>query len=497
MAQIGHQIFSIPPDLDYNVTLPDDEKEHYGNFQEAFEKFYIRSNMKSIYRLPNFQFGGWEDPSGWVASFPPQAGFKQHAFNYKKYDVFTMVKLKIEGSDLTPARLQEIQRRETTFLNRKSVTPPGLESTPQDGWGVALDGGGFIMICKTKVKDENELREVFYAVCYSCLPKDFLDIQQDREVKLQKSTDDFFSQAGTRGKVQTFEKEFLSNLDNGGEGYQARAQKIGQEIGKRILSDWSRIVKIKLDVDEVVFPDAETQDFVTPGDPTSCPPPQLLEQALQTFKGGFIRPYSVIPSDLEEIPKNLHGYEIGKALSILQKEKPAAFIDFQTKYQFQFSPDIVTFTPDCQTVVNGFSVSGVNHLTWYCNCCPMEGAPFLFFKGYQEGFECFNYNPIKRNAYDEQFKQRNNYFNAFPCLFPFRKHFKELTKETILKFCSPGRGGYLYPHKQPGALLGEFINTDFSQSLFNPPQEKITLEPVHVFLSGEEGLNDPIFSKNI
>ena len=121
MSAIGHQIFSIPSDLDFNPTLPEDEKEKFGEYEEAFERFYLRGNMKTIYRFPNFQYGGWECPSGWVANFSPQSPFQPSAFGGEKYDCFTMVKLKLEGSELTPSKLTEIQRKTSLFLPRKNI----------------------------------------------------------------------------------------------------------------------------------------------------------------------------------------------------------------------------------------------------------------------------------------------------------------------------------------------------------------------------------------
>lgn len=487
-----HKIFKIPQNLELSASLPDEEKEFYGNYEDALDKFYLRSQMSSMTLLPNFQFGGWAAPSGWVATFPPGASFKQYPFCTEKYNSFTMVRLQLEGSLLTPERLKEIQLRETMCLSRKNLSPPTKESFGTDGWAASMEarGGAFIGIYKTQTKENDEVKEIFYAIAHVLLPDSYIDEQQQREVELQKFADECVASNGVRGKGCSFEKEFIA--DDGGQ-HQLRARQVGGEMAIRILIDWSRIVGIKLDVLEV-HPDGDKEEFDMPSG--VVPNPVLLEQALEFWpREAFIRPYSLVPVDVTDVPVKLRGYQLGRAIGELKKRIPDTFTKLQEKYKFRYSDEIITFVPDCQTMINSFKVMGTNQLVWYNNCTPATtNQPFLVFKGLEMGFDCYNYNPLTGKPFEEHAFHTSSQLqtDAFPVIYPYKRGERDVSKETIYKFCSPEGGGWLAPSFQPTQLKGTFVRGT-TQGLA-PPGSKITLEPVHVFLTGGDFYNTPVYN---
>lgn len=490
-----HAILKIPPTLELSANLPEDEREFHGNYEEALEKFFLRSNMSTLTLLPNFQFGGWAAPSGWVATLAPGNSFKQHPLCTEKYNSFIMVRLQAEASSFTPERLAEIQLRETMCLPRSNLNPPTKDCHGNDGWAVALEprGGAFVGIFKTKTKENDEVKEIFYAIAHVLLPESYIDEQQTREAQLQKIADEFMNSGGSRGKGVSFEREFI--LDDGGQ-YQTRAREVGEELGKRLLTDWSRIVDLKLDVMEVE-PDQDDEEeenrveFVIPTEGPD-PIPTLLEQALGVWpKGAFLRPYSLIPTEvLQDIPAKLRGYQLGRALGILKKKLPEAFADLQKKFNIRYSDEIVTFIPDCQTMINSFDIMGTNQIVWYNNCTPMH-QPFLVFNGLEDGFDCYNYSTATGKSTREDGFRRGP-LEAFPVIYPYRRGQRTVSKETILKFCSPEGGGWVKPSFQPSQLRGTF--TKPSLQGLTPPANKITLEPVHVFLAGGDFYNVPVYN---
>lgn len=496
-----HAIYKIPQTLELSANLPDDEKEFHGDYEEMLEKFFLRGQMSTMTLLPNFQYGGWAAPSGWLATFPPGASFKQHPFCSEKYNSFIMVRLHLEGSQLTPERLREIQQREVMCLPRRNLNPPEIAAAEGggggggEGWAAALEarGGAFIGIYKTQAREnDDELKEIFYVIAHVLLPDSYIDAQQGREVTLQKDADEYMNSGGVRGKGWTFEKEFIS--EEGGQ-HQARAREVGEELGKRILTDWSRIVDIKLDVLEVK-PDTEPQEEFAIPKWGPQPIAQLLEEALDLWPiGGFIRPYSLIPTDVPGIPSKLRGYQLGRALGHLKRLLPPKFKELQEKYKFRFSEEIVTFQPDCQTMINSFEVLGTNQIIWYNNCTPMN-QPFLVFNGLEKGFDCYNYNPLTGKPFQEEnFRAIGSALNAFPVIYPYKRGQRQVSNETILKFCCPQGGGRVDPSIHPPQLRGTFTRGggDSHQGL-SPPPNKITLEPVHVFLAGGDFYNVPIYN---
>lgn len=492
-----HSIYKIPPTLQLAANLPEGEREFHGNYEEMLNKFFLRSQMSTLTLLPNFQYGGWAAPSGWMATFPPGASFRQHAFCSEKYNSFIMVRLNVEGSQLTPERLRQIQEREVMCLPRRNLNPPEILPEGEKGghgWAAALEprGGAFIGIFKTQAKEDDEVKEIYYVVAHVLLPDSYVDAQQGREVCLQKEADEYMDSGGMQGRGCTFEKEFIS--DEGGQ-YQLRAREIGKELGKRILTDWSRIVDIKLDVMEVQPDDDTDLVFTTPKGGTP-PTRQLLEEALDVWpSGGFIRPYSLIPTDVMGISGKLRGYQIGRAIAVLKEGLPEKFKEYQDKYKFRYSDEIVTFQPDCQTMINSFEVLGTNQIVWYNNCAPMD-QPFLVFNGLETGFDCYNYNPLTRKPFNEEnFQTINSAVNAFPVIYPYKHGQRQVSTETILKFCCPQGGGRLDPNVQPAQLRGTFTRGGAgSHQGLTPPNDKITLEPVHVFLAGGDFYNVPIYN---
>jgi hypothetical protein len=407
-----------------------------------------------------------------------------------------MVRLDAEGgSTFTPERLKEIQKRETICLPRWNPTPPDRTSGPEEGWGVALEprGGAFIGIYKTKTKENNEIKEIFYAIAHTLLPESYIDEQQSREIQVQRLSDEFTFNDGARGKGISFEKEFI--LEEGGQ-HQIRAREVGREFARRILSDWSRIVDVKLDVMEVRPDDngeGGEEEFRIPTDGLE-PNPSLLLEALGIWpQGAFIRPYSHLPLDLppDVIPTKLKGYQLGRALGHIKKRAPEDFQKLQEKFKIRFSDEIITFEPDCQTMINSFEVVGTNQIIWYNNSASSQ-QPFLVFNGLEVGFDCYNYNPITGKSIIGGFGDPQQ---AFPVIYPFKKGQREVTKETILKFCSPEGGGWLKPQVQPSQLNGTFTHPPTELEGLTIPVNKITLEPVHVFLAGGgDFYNTPVYN---
>lgn len=462
--QIGHQISFTSSDLtEEKITddIPDELKEYTDELSDALIKFKERCCIKQLYIYPNFQYRWLAPSTGYVATFDPDDRFRNGAFNTERFRSFTMIKLKLTTGDLTEEKISFIEERIKKCLPQVSICPPTIDSISDDGWGCSLGQRGCsIGIYKTTVEHlkDGSSEDMYYLICHSSLPDQLIGQLHENDDNIQRSVDDFILK---RGIVRTERLQKAEPLTFGEEitdedkGSMMRIKRVAMENPKRLMYYYSRLAEIELDID--VLLDGEGESILD--EPTIAVKLEELHSWYKKWpKGALIQPFSMIEN-----------YPIGKAAAMLPDED-------RDKMGMVFDQSVVSFTPDCQTLYNTFHSEG-SSITYYNHTTRQEGC-WLVHKGLELGYDCYNYDPIKRQPLQNDKKISNMDFGkGWPVIYRFKPDpLRRLQQDTLRKFYPSNdqlKGKFCYPPPEEIAQIEEDLGA----------KKKISFQPIHVFLS--------------
>lgn len=468
--QIGHQISFVSSNQtkeQIHENIPDEYKEYSGELGQSLVDFKQRCSIKQLYIYPNFQFRWVAPPTGWVGTFATDDKFKSGAFNLEMFRSFTAVKLKLTTGELTEEKLNFIKERVSKCLPQVSNCPASIHDNAEDGWGCSLgEKGCSIGIYKTTIEhlEDGSSEEVYYLICHSSLPSQFIDEIIENNENINSSVEDFILRRGSvrqerllKAKPLSFEEEFC----NENEGKMYRMKQIAIEHPKRLMFLWSALADVKLDTEYLSGGDGELDE------PSVIPDMRVFFEWYKKWpKGALIQPFSTIEN-----------YPIGKAVAMLPEQESLKLDGLN------YDASIVSFQPDCQTLYNTFHVEG-NAVNFYNHTTRQEGS-WLVHKGLELGFDCYNYDPINRMPYPPPADRKRvnlDFGKGWPVIYPFKiDPLRRLQSDTLRKFFTSNdsidqlKGKFYYPPP-------EDIN-QIEKDLTNCEFKKVSFQPVLVYLS--------------
>lgn len=480
-------------------TLEKDEKKYETELTKALTTFQNRTSCKSLTLLPNFDFGWLLPPIGYVSNYSLNSFYNSDPFRSSKYQIFAKAKIKMDETSYTTERQKEMERNIRLAFPGNTLINASIDSKVEDGWTPSLGGkGSSIGIYRSSYKEstQNNLVEEYFIICHTTLNYDLLSSLQVYEEQCNKSTREYIqliSEGATvipdSVKGYTYDDLFGSNSVN------EKALELAKENAARLITIFASIIDV--DLHNTVFNTRNTYESCE-GD--SNKHVGVFQEVLKWWPSEVpIYPFTVLPSlpiennRGEQCPKQIFGFPLGYKLDKLKKDNLDDFTKLVEKFKLEFINEIKTVVPDIITEVNTFRIFN-NELIWYCNSTPCDSnGGILLYEGLDIGFK--HLNPIIADTeYVSDWK--NDYFNAFPVLFPFVQDVERtrtVKQDSISKCFTLTKGGISSSTFRtiPDQFYGLFAN--LAQLDSNHVKNKLRLHgvnslhliPVKIFLSSE------------